>query len=94
MEDGSGLVNLIPSLTTSSYMGSASMACVLVHGIRDTIHRDSVFLVREMPSFQNLSSTEVTNIINYVNHTWHPNFMETSILDVQNSLKECQLIQE
>ena len=89
MDDGSGLASLIPPLKSSKLIGDVSMACVIAYGIRDTIFRDSVFPPREMPSFTRLSETEVTNIINYVNHTWHNDFKETTILDVEAALKKC-----
>lgn len=89
MEDGTGLSRLIPPLATSKLMGGAAMACVIANGLRDTIFRDSVYLPREMPAFKGLSSTEVTNIINYINHTWHKPFTETTILEVEEALKAC-----
>lgn len=89
MEDGSGLSKLIPSLTVSTLLGDPSMACLIAHGLRDTIYRDSVYLPREMPAFSGLSSTEVTNIINFINHKWHKPFRETTILEVEEALKNC-----
>lgn len=89
MEDGSGLVNLIPALQISKYLGKPEAACILINGIQDTIFKDSAFLVRQMPSFKKLSATEITNIINYINHQWHQPFKETTIIQVENALKNC-----
>lgn len=91
MEDGSGLAALIPPLNSSRLLGSPAVACILKNGIRDTIFKDSTFLVREMPSFASLSTTEVTNIINYINHSWYQEFKEITILEVQAVLDTCQL---
>ncbi|MBK8626419.1 MAG: cytochrome c [Saprospiraceae bacterium] len=90
MEDGSGLAKLIPPLATSQKIGSATFACILKNGIRDTIRQDSSYLVREMPAFSHLSATEVANIINFVNHSWHTPFKEQTILDVENVLNSCK----
>ena len=90
MEDGSGLVGLIPPLSSSKYLGEFSMACILKQGIRDTIRKDSAYLAKEMPSFKHLSATEVTNIVNYVNHQWHQPFKEMSILDAEKVLASCK----
>lgn len=90
MEDGSGLAALIPPLNSSRLLGSPAVACILKNGIRDTLFKDSTFLVREMPSFASLSTTEVTNIINYINHSWYPQFKEINILEVQAVLDTCQ----
>lgn len=89
MPDGSGLEQLIPSLEKSSYLGSARMVCIVKNGIQDTIIRDNGQLIREMPSFSKLSVTEVTNIINYINHRWDKNFKETTIIQVQEALTNC-----
>jgi len=90
MEDGSGLSTLIPSLQKSSYLGKPEVACILRNGLRDTIFKDSTFLLREMPSFKKFSATEITNIVNFVNHTWSSNFKETTITEIENVLKTCQ----
>ncbi|MFZ1750890.1 MAG: cytochrome c [Saprospiraceae bacterium] len=90
MADGSGLEKLIPAIQTSKYLGSSAMACVLKQGIRDSIFSDSSFLVKEMPSFSNLSTTEVTNIINFVNHAWYPQFKEMTILEIEATLQGCE----
>ena len=90
MEDGSGLTTLIPSLQKSSYLGKPEVACILRNGLRDTIFKDSTFLLREMPAFKKFSATEITNIVNFVNHTWSPNFKETTITEIENVLKSCQ----
>lgn len=89
MEDGSGLGKLIPNLTSSSYLGKTEMACIIAKGKTDTIWRDTTFLLNVMPDFGQLSTTELTNIINYINHKWHQPFEEKSILDIQNVLESC-----
>lgn len=92
MEDGSGLAALIPPLNNSKLLGSPAVACVLKNGIRDTIFKDDAFLVREMPSFASLSTTEVTNIINYINHSWSLQFKEITILEIQATLDTCKQV--
>lgn len=92
MEDGSGLAALIPPLNNSKLLGSPAVACVLKNGIRDTIFKDGTFLVREMPSFASLSTTEVTNIINYINHSWSLQFKEITILEIQATLDTCKQV--
>lgn len=89
MPDGSGLKQIIPSLEESSLLGSPNMVCVIKNGIQDTIMRNNGQLIREMPSFSKLSVTEVTNIINYINHRWDEDFSETTILEVQEALSQC-----
>lgn len=90
MEDGSGLQKLIPSLQASTLLGKPKMVCVIKNGILDTIRNGDDYLVREMPAFGKLSATEVTNIINYVNHTWNKEFKETTIIEIENAIKHCK----
>lgn len=90
MDDGSGLNNLIPSLQKSSYLGKPEIACILKNGLQDTIFKDSTFLVREMPAFKKFSTTELTNIVNYLNHTWNNTFKETTINEMEAAIKICQ----
>lgn len=90
MEDGSGLAKLVPSLKESAILGSPMMSCIIRKGVQDTIRNNNTFLVREMPAFEKLSNTEVANIVNYINHSWHKDFKETHITEVEDALKSCQ----
>ena len=89
MEDGSGLSNLIPPIKNSTYLGKPGIVCVLYHGLQDTVWKDSTYLVKYMPSFKQLSATEYTNLINYINHQWYPSFEEIHLPAVEKALKEC-----
>ncbi len=90
MEDGSGLGKLVPSLKESAILGSLMMSCIIRNGVQDTIKNNTTFLVKEMPAFGKLSVTEVTNILNYINHSWHQDFKEMNITDVENALNSCK----
>lgn len=89
MEDGSGLGGLIPALSSSVQLGTANFSCIIKHGLNDTIFQDSTYLLKQMPAFKKFSATEITNIVNYVNHTWATNFKESTILDVEKVLESC-----
>ena len=90
MEDGSGLSEMIPALMKSGITYSSDFVCLLYNGKKDSIFQGNTFLVKEMPSFKQLSSTEVTNIINFVNHSFTSNFREKSILETESDLKKCK----
>jgi len=66
MEDGQGLSRMIPSLATSSLLGKREFSCVIILGKKDTIQNQTSFLVQEMPAFQSLTTTELTNLVNYL----------------------------
>jgi mono/diheme cytochrome c family protein len=89
MEDGSGLAKLVPSLQESVLLGSPVISCIIKNGIQDTIRNDQTFLVKEMPAFGKLSATEITNITNYINHSWSKNFKEINITEIESTLKNC-----
>ncbi|MFZ1703594.1 MAG: cytochrome c [Saprospiraceae bacterium] len=89
MNDGSGLSLLIPAISSSKITYGASFICLMYHGKSDTIFEKSTYLVKEMPSFKHLSSTEITNIINYINHTWHHPFKEKTIKNTTEELSDC-----
>jgi mono/diheme cytochrome c family protein len=90
MEDGSGLSAMIPDIRKSKIVNTPEFVCLLYHGKTDTVFSENSFLVREMPSFKNLSATEVTNIINYIHHTWHTDFTEKTILKTNQDLENCR----
>ena len=90
MDDGSGLSQMIPAIQKSKITYSSEMVCILYMGKTDTLFKGDTFLVKEMPSFKQLSSTEVANIINYVNHAFTTDFREKSIVEVESDLKKCQ----
>ena len=91
MADGSGLSKLIPNIATSKNLNDTKyIACLLLNGKVDTIKENGEFLISEMPAFNRLSATEVTNIINYMQHRWQPGFKENYINDMEKILKECE----
>lgn len=80
---------MIPAISTSKLTYSPEFVCLLYTGKNDTIFEGNSFLVKEMPSFKQLSSTEVTNIINYVNHSFVNDFKEKTILETTRDLENC-----
>ena len=86
---GEGLGNLVPSLIGNEPPTIKDWVCNITYGKSDTVRSESSFLVREMPPFKNLSTTELTNIINYINQSFRPEFKESSIKEIQSMLSDC-----
>jgi len=86
--DGTGLEALIPDIRNSTYytLKKSEFACIIKQGIMST---DSS-LIMDMPPADKLSSFEISNIINYVNHKWNENFQEINILEIESNLNTCQ----
>jgi len=89
MTDGSGLNKLIPALELSDAMGTDRLGCIIRNGLNDTIFGKNEFLVKQMPSFPKLTENEITNIVNYMNNRWSPNFKEINILEMKEYLVDC-----
>jgi len=89
MPNGEGLNNLIPTLDNAPILGSNEMICIIINGKSDSIISGNSFLVKEMPGFKSLSSTEVANIVNYVNHRWQKKFEEKTIQEIDAAIKDC-----
>lgn len=89
MEDGTGLGKLIPGLEKSGLLGSPEMACLIIRGKKDSFLQNNQYVVRDMPGFPDLSATEVTNLVNFINHKFQPDFSERTINQINQDLKPC-----
>jgi cytochrome c551 len=89
MSDGAGLGGMVPELYQLKTAASQQSVCTILNGRRDTLWSDKSFLVKEMPAFRNLTATELSNILNYINHKWSTDFRESTILEVQNYITNC-----
>jgi hypothetical protein len=90
MEDGQGLSRMIPSLATSSLLGKPEFCCVIILGKKDTIKNNVSYLAQEMPAFQSFTTTELTNLVNYMQHRWQSDFAETSIREMEEMVSFCK----
>jgi mono/diheme cytochrome c family protein len=91
LDDGKGLGALIPPLAGSDYLVKHrnELACLLVHGIADTIYVNGQMYAEAMPGAEKLSHIEVTNILNYIQNAWGNNYGRFQPEDVRSSLKAC-----
>ena len=72
MEDGTGLTGNIPPLAGADYLTKQSdrLACIIRYGIQEPIVVNGVTYETPMEGVPQLTDTEVTNVINYINHAW------------------------
>ncbi len=84
MEDGTGLVALIPSLQNSEYLKNeqAKLPCIIRKGIPDTS-----FVA--MPAYKDLTAYEIANIINYINSSFGNNIGPQTINQIEARLTAC-----
>lgn len=92
MKDGSGLKGLIPPLANSDYLRnkSADIACIIKYGQQGTIVVNGKEYDGIMPPNPQLSTVEITNIINYINNSWGNDLGETSVKSIERHLEGCE----
>lgn len=68
-ENGDGLKKLIPTVVNSDYVkkNQDKLACIIRYGISDTILVNGDLFTQPMPGNEYLSSTNIANLINYIN---------------------------
>lgn len=91
MEDGTGLVWLIPPLADADYLKTnrADVACIIRYGGPGGLVVNGTTYREPMPSFKNLNEVELSNLINYINTTWGNDNPETSPEKVLADLEQC-----
>jgi len=88
-EDGKGLGSLIPPLAGSDYLVSqrSKLICIITNGLSDTITVNGiVYGGQAMPANPQLTDIQVTNVLNYINHTWGNNHPDFTLQEVRGAL--------
>ena len=92
MNDGSGLGQLIPPVANSDYYLAhySDLPCLIRQGLKDTIMVNGKIYDQVMEGNKSLTHTEVTNIINYMNHKWYPDLKNPDPLIVKSKIEACE----
>lgn len=92
MEDGSGLVGVIPPLANSDYLREhqTDLACMIRYGFKGEIVVNGRTYNTEMPGSPKLHEFEITNIINYMNTSWGNDIPLVKHLDARAELEACE----
>jgi len=90
MPDGSGLGALVPSLNSPVYrsLSLEHIACKIKYGDKEI--EDMYASFNPMPTFTNLSETDISNLINYINSQWGQATHMTSPQEVSVALLNCE----
>lgn len=90
MPDGSGLGALIPSLNSQRFydLSLEEIACKIKYGNKEI--EDFYASFNPMPQFTNLSETDISNLINYMNSQWGQTHQMTSPQEVSEALMNCE----
>lgn len=91
MEDGSGLKNVIPSISESTYFDQKidSLPCLIRHGKSNFMTPDSAII--SMPVNYNLTEYEINNVINHIITSWYPERDAVSIQSTRAWLEDCPI---
>ena len=92
MDDGSGLVGLIPPLAESDYLknNQDQLACIIKHGLKGPITvNGKQYGGQEMAGTPILKDVEITNICNYINTSFNNKNKVVSLPEVRAALESC-----
>jgi len=91
IEDGTGLVALIPPLDGSDFLATQQdrVPCIIRYGAAGGTEVNGTVFTEPMPAFKNLNAVELSNLINYINTAWSNDLPETSPGDVTAALENC-----
>ncbi|MCB0568788.1 MAG: cytochrome c [Phaeodactylibacter sp.] len=91
MDDGSGLAGNIPPLAGSSFLqqNQEMVPCLIRNGQQGPIEVNGKTYNNPMAPIPQLSDIEITNIINYINHSWGNDFGFVQFEPVRQMLKRC-----
>lgn len=90
--DGKGLGVLIPPLAGADYLRTqrTQLPCVLKNGLQGPIVvNGQQYEGQQMPAAADLSAIDITNVLNYVQHTWGNPQDVYKLGEVQALLQQC-----
>ena len=92
MDDGTGLAGNIPPLAGSGLVRTQQerIPCIIRYGQEGPIEVNGQVFNNPMAAIPQLSDIEITNIINYINHSWGNDFGYVKFEAVREALKRCE----
>ena len=91
MKDGTGLGANIPPLAASDYLKQrqADIACIIKNGLEGDIIVNGVSYSEKMPATPQLTTFQMANIINFINHSWGNDFGYVNIQTLKENIEKC-----
>ncbi len=92
MEDGSGLAGLIPPLAKADFIKNnpAMLPCIIRYGMEGEVVVNDTVYNQPMTGIPEITDFEITNIINYIYHTWGNSEHYVKFEEVKQSLDNCK----
>ena len=90
--DGSGLKNLYPPLTDTTYLknNKDKLACIIKFGLNDSITVNGQLYDSNMPSNTQLSDIDVTQILVYIGNSFGNDLGSFDMNGVSKALNNCR----
>ena len=92
MEDGSGLAGLIPPLAKADFVKNnpSLLPCIIRYGMEGEVVVNDTVYNQPMTGIPEITDFEITNIINYIYHTWGNGEHYAKLEAVKQSLDNCR----
>ena len=92
MDDGSGLGNLIPPLTDTSFLkvNRKKLPCFINYGLQDSIIIHGKIYKEVMPAEQHLAPIDVAKVLTYITNTFGNQQGIYDVTEVEKNLKLCR----
>ena len=92
MENGEGLRGVIPPLAQADYLqiNRASLACLIRYGAENPMVVNGITYQQAMPGNEQLTETDIANVLNYVLKSWGNTEKPLSLQEVQEQLEACE----
>ena len=90
-EEGEGLADLIPPLKNSDYFKAhyKDLTCMIKNGLKGEIIVNGKMYNQPMAALDKLNDVQITNIVNFMYHSWGNNFPDVTLDEVKANLKLC-----
>lgn len=88
MKDGSGLANIIPPLTDTTFLSKHrdQLTCYVAYGLKDTIVVNNIEYTGEMPAETHLAAIDIAKVLTYITNSFGNKQGIYDVTEVQNNL--------
>ena len=92
MDDGKGLVKLIPPLADADFVFDKGdeLACIIRNGMTGPVEVNGVTFNTDMPANDRLRDVEIAAIINYIRTAWGNDATAIPFSEIESQLKSCK----
>lgn len=92
MKDGSGLANVIPPLTDSTFLreNRKDLACYIVYGLADTIVVNGITYQTPMPAEKHLAAIDIAKVLTYITNSFGNKQGIYDVKEVEKNINNCK----